>query len=317
MGSALDSASLIMYPSGYSDGVLGSAKPTDGSGDFTFTRGSNLSATRVGPNGYIEKGYENLLTYSNDFSNAAWNKVRTNISGGQAGYDGSNDAWVFQPTSVTPAIIQSISNSGVATFSVYAKANSVNWIRLQVTGSVGPLVFFDLDPNTIGNRIGLEQNNIDASIEDIGSGWFRCSVAFNSTTTSVLILPCIDSGVVGDANSSIYIQDAMLNQGLVAYPYIETTTAPVAGGILEDEPRIDFSDGCGHLLLEPSRTNLVKHSEYLNGLSITQGSITSNATISPEGVNNASLFTSSGSAARINARTVLILKHSEYELVSV
>ena len=37
MGSALDSASLIMYPSGYSDGVLGSLKPTDGSGDFTFT----------------------------------------------------------------------------------------------------------------------------------------------------------------------------------------------------------------------------------------------------------------------------------------
>ena len=35
--------------------------------DFTFTRGSNLTATRVAPNGYIEKGRENLITYSNDF----------------------------------------------------------------------------------------------------------------------------------------------------------------------------------------------------------------------------------------------------------
>ena len=54
----------------------------------------------------------------------------------------------------------------------------------------------------------------------------------------------------------------MLNQGLVAYPYVETTTAPVAGGILEDMPRIDFSGGNQSLLLEPSRTNLITYSEY-------------------------------------------------------
>ena len=34
-----------------------------GDGDFTFSRGSNLAATRVGPTGLIEKGRENLLTY--------------------------------------------------------------------------------------------------------------------------------------------------------------------------------------------------------------------------------------------------------------
>ena len=46
------------------DGKTYSIKPTDGSGDFTFSRGSNLAATRVGPTGLIEKGRENLLTYS-------------------------------------------------------------------------------------------------------------------------------------------------------------------------------------------------------------------------------------------------------------
>ena len=49
------------------DGKTYSIKPTDGSGDFTFSRGSNLAATRVGPTGLIEKGRENLLTYSNQF----------------------------------------------------------------------------------------------------------------------------------------------------------------------------------------------------------------------------------------------------------
>ena len=72
MATLLETASLVMVPSGYEDGTLGSLVPTDASGDFTFTRGSNLSATRVNEDGVIEKGYENLLTYSNDFSNAAW-----------------------------------------------------------------------------------------------------------------------------------------------------------------------------------------------------------------------------------------------------
>jgi hypothetical protein len=46
--SLFDDASLAMIPSAYKDGKLYSIKPTDGSGDFTFSRGSsNLAATRV------------------------------------------------------------------------------------------------------------------------------------------------------------------------------------------------------------------------------------------------------------------------------
>ena len=65
--NALEAASLVMIPSGYEDGTLGSLKPTDGTGDFTFSRGSNISATRVTADGNIEKGYENLLLQSNTF----------------------------------------------------------------------------------------------------------------------------------------------------------------------------------------------------------------------------------------------------------
>jgi len=68
MSKLFDDASLAMIPSAYKDGKLYSIRPTDGDGDFTFSRGSNLAATRVDVNGLIEKGRENLLTYSNDFS---------------------------------------------------------------------------------------------------------------------------------------------------------------------------------------------------------------------------------------------------------
>ena len=260
--------------------------------EFTFTRGSNLAATRVAANGLIEKGRENLLLQSNQFD-TTWSLIRTNILGGQSGYDASSDAWLFQPTNITPAITQSISNSGVGTYSVYAKANSVNWIRLQMGGSPSPSVYFDLDPNTIGNRIGTQVNNINASIQDIGNGWFRCSVTFNSSITSALIFPAKDDNVVGDINSTIYIQDAQLEQGLVATDYIETGATTVQAGLLEDEPRIDYTGGTGSLLLEPSRTNLIEQSEYFDSwTTITSGTgltpiVTNNYTISPEGVKNA------------------------------
>ena len=35
--------------------------------EFTFSRGSNLAATRIGKTGLIEKGRENLLLQSNSF----------------------------------------------------------------------------------------------------------------------------------------------------------------------------------------------------------------------------------------------------------
>jgi hypothetical protein len=73
MSSFFDSASLVQIPSGYSDGTLYSVKPIDGSGDLTFTR-SNDTASRIGPDGLIEKVRTNL-TQSN-FDNATWAKCR-------------------------------------------------------------------------------------------------------------------------------------------------------------------------------------------------------------------------------------------------
>ena len=51
--SLYDDASLIMYPSGYKSGKIYCQKPTDGSGDLTFTRAS--TATRVNESGLIEE----------------------------------------------------------------------------------------------------------------------------------------------------------------------------------------------------------------------------------------------------------------------
>jgi len=286
--NALEAASLVMIPSGYEDGTLGSLKPTDGTGDFTFTRGSNISATRVNADGNIEKGYENLLLQSNSFT-TTWLQTDLTATSGQSGYDGSNDAWLLSKSAANGRIRQYVTDTGIQTLSAYFKAGTNNWMRITYGGAT---TYFDLANGVLGS-----DNSIDATITSIGSGWYRCTFTANVTSAQYAQFYVADAnGDTSGTTGSILIQDAMLNQGMVAYPYVETTTAPVAGGILEDMPRLDYSNGsCPSLLLEPSRTNLIPNSEYFMALSWASktGFTTeenTKETLSPEGYYNATKF---------------------------
>ena len=166
--SLFDDASLVMIPSAYKDGKLYSIKPTDGSGDFTFTRGSNLAATRVDVNGLIEKGRENLVLQSNQFD-TTWGTNNASITSGQIGYDGSSDAWLLSKTDSNALISQSVSKSGVQTYSIYAKAGTLSWCRFLITATTGNQSrYFDLSTGTKGGSgYGTE---IDSTITSVGSG---------------------------------------------------------------------------------------------------------------------------------------------------
>jgi hypothetical protein len=112
--SLFDDASLAMIPSAYKDGKLYSIKPTDGSGDFTFTRGSNLAATRVDENGLIEKGRENLVLQSNQFD-TTWALGGATITSGQADKDGGTDAWALTSTTTNGAhrVLQTFTGAAI------------------------------------------------------------------------------------------------------------------------------------------------------------------------------------------------------------
>ncbi len=280
-------ASLVMTPSAYKDGKLYSIRPTDGSGDFTFSRGSNLAATRVDVNGLIEKGRENLLLQSNQFD-TTWVNTNTTETGGQSGYDGSSDAWLIDISGGADSqrISQSLSGiSGVTTYSVYAKAGTLNWVLL-LFGSGGNC-YFDLQNGAIGGNSGI----IDASIEAVGAtGWYRISVTQNYSITTVRMYLANSDGNITQSSGNIYIQDAQLESSMVATDYIETGASTAQAGILEDMPRLDYSGGasCPSLLLEPQRTNLFDHSEYFNVWSNagTTPVFTNNYGTSPEGLQN-------------------------------
>ena len=293
--SFFDDASLAFLPSGAAgkDGKAYSIKPTDGTGDFTFSRGSNLAATRVGADGLIEKGRENLFLQSNQFD-TTWLQNRINLTSGQSGYDGGSNAWQLQSNDASTTYLeQSVSASGVQTASIYAKVGTADYLAFYA--SSGARAWFNLNSGSISSSF----SNIDTQIENVGNGWYRCSMSYDASTTYVRIyVTDVDGNFTSAIGANIYIQDAQLEIGLAATDVISTGATTGKAGLLEDEPRFDYSGGatCPSLLLEPSRTQLVTQTEYFGASSWVKQNctITSNYAISPEGVNNASRIVSSG-----------------------
>ena len=273
-----------MVPDAPIDGKLPSVKPEDRSGDFTFSRGSNLAATRVNKGGLIEKGRENLLLQSNQFDTTWVASNGASLTSGQTGYDGLSDAWLLtKSTNNFSNINQSVSASGVNTYSVYAKGASTNFcLRDNVSGT-------RLEVNLNDGSIKLQQSGIIvANVEDVGGGWYRVSATFSEVLSVVQIYPKFNSADV----VSVTIQDAQLEQGLAATGYIETTTAAVQKGILENLPRLDYSGGasCPSLLLEPQRSQLITQSEYFGSATWNKQNsigVNTNSHLSPEGIQNA------------------------------
>jgi hypothetical protein len=265
----IEQASLAMVAGAYKEGKIYSQLPTDGSGDFTFTRGTD-TATRVNKDGYIEKERGNLLEQSNTFD-TTWVLNYTSVTSGQSGYDGSNDAWLLNSTTTGyPRIEQTKSASGIFTLSVYAKPATDGFLLIRTFGA-DTQVWFNLNNGTISNLTGVQY--VSSRIESVGNGWYRCSVVANGSLTSLRFYPASAYGVYSTSGNGIYIQDAQLEQGLVATDYIETTTAPVYAGLTDNMPRLDYSGGaeCGAYLLEPGRTNKVTSILFnnLNGASYT------------------------------------------------
>ena len=308
MATTYDKASLVMIPSGVKEDKLYSIKPTSGDGDFTFSRGSDIEATRVNSSGNIEKAKVNTLLYSNDFD-TGFSKTRASLVSGQSGYDGTNDAWAFvdDTNNSTHLIVQTISSTSVATFSVYAKAGAVDFLAMRYEDASVEYAYFDLSSGTLGT---INSGYIDAKITNVGGGWYRCEATRTSANKVVILSAETDNDptYAGTGTTAIYIQDAQLNYGLVAQDYVETTTTAVVEGLTADLPRLDYSGGasCPSLLLEPSRTNIIDQSEYFGAWSFGSGiTLTHNYATSPEGVQNATLLarTTSGNVQQSKSVT--------------
>jgi hypothetical protein len=257
----------------------------------------------------IEKYRENLLTYSNQFD-TTWSSSNTTETGGQAGYDGTNDAWLLEKSASSAFLWRSFSGSGVYSLSLYAKAGTLNSVFVLIVASGGNgNGYFNLSTGTVGT---FGNNAFDAQIEDVGNGWYRCSLIGNYTNISQVRIYPANGESLTDTSGNIYIQDAQLERGLVATDYIETDSSTASAGVLDDLPRIDYTGGSASLLLEPQRTNICTNSEDVSNWSLTFATVTPNDTISPEGVQNAAKIVTSNLACDVKLTSIPVSPSTTY-----
>ena len=265
-------ASLVMIPSGYKTSKVYSAVPTDGAGDLSFTRTAD-TATRVGPDGLIEKVRTNLVTYSQDFNNAAWVKtVSTSITA----------SGVTDPNGGTTAVTVSFPNS---TSEIYQSLGSL-------TGSYTDSIYVK---GTAGETIAL-WGVPSYQLFTLTGEWQRISKS-NTLSGSTGYLALGRSGTAATA-TSVSIAFAQFETGDIATDYIATTSAAVSVGPVANVPRLDYlGSSCPRLLLEPQRTNYATYSEYIGAWAQSQTIGTDNFAVSPEGVQNASKVSASLTSA--------------------
>ena len=319
MASFYDSASIITIPSGYKVGTLYSAKPTDGSGDMTFTRTGD-TATRVNSTGLVERCITNLAIQSNGFDTASWTKTNTTIGTGIADPNGGTTAFSMAGTSSTSNIkniSQTIFTSGsdAKTFSIYAKANTHSFIQIRMASTGNVFANFDLTNGTFS--AGISAN---VTMTSIGGGWYRCIVA-SVTTNTLGVVMLVDSlaAVINEASTttnSVYIWRAQAQFGDQATNYIPTTTAAVTEGPVTNLPRLDYlGSTCPQLLMEPTRTNLMVYSQMLDNSAWSKDgvSVSGNVAVSPDGYTNADLIIEDTSlSAHRNSRTVSWVSGTTY-----
>lgn len=186
----------------------------------------------------VEEQRANALTYSEQFDNVAWTKTRISISANAiAAPSGAVTAEKLvedtTPTS-THFTLQSanFTASAAYTLTVYAKMAERSVIVLQYGApafGVAISAWFNLATGVVSQTINSPSST---SIQNIGNGWYRCSMTATATVTAgancniYLDTSPIGTAVyTGDGVSGAYIYGAQLEAGSFATSYIPTTSA--------------------------------------------------------------------------------------------
>ena len=291
--SFFEDASLVLIPSGIKNQKIYSVKPTDGTGDLTFSRASN--ATRVASDGLIEKVRTNEILYSQDFSNAEWSSaVGITLTHGQTDPNGGNTATKVEFSASGQAFEQEI--GGLSTSTIYSFSI---WVRCD------------------SGTVSFEMGNLNATVfqtQTATTTWQRFSVT--QTPSATTRYPRF---VQGTAASTLYIAFAQLEvSDFGATDYIATTSAAVSVGPVSGLPRLDYLNStCPRLLLEPQRTNQALFSEQFDNAGWTKSNttITANAVTSPSGYQDAEkLIANTTSGVHLIQQTYTPLSATSYTL---
>lgn len=185
----------------------------------------------------------NNLLRSEEFDNASWSKTRAVVTANSIAAPpkfepvradtitddnstGNNSVFVDQSFT--------LSTSTQYTFSVYLKADQLDWARISIENIAAQsnFAYFDLTNGVVGATTGAD--NDDEGIQPLGYDWYRCYLVFTTDSADAagnaqINVAEADNDILVDLDgtSSIYAFGAQLEGGSGVTQYIVTTTATV------------------------------------------------------------------------------------------
>lgn len=214
----------------------------------TLTHSRTSGAMFYNSTGDLTYANENIMLYSEDFSNAAW--VKTSVTVGTSTTSdvpiAGMTAWPIYETAVSD--LHEIAQGGFEaatgnkyTVSVYAKGIGRNLRIVSNQGFFGTQEYstFDLTNGTVFKQ----GTNSVPTITSIGNGWYRCAVTMTATAfggNSYYFDTAIygDTGRTtphtGDVNLGLWLSGAMVSRSPNLQPYYKTISTVYSA------PRFDY-----------------------------------------------------------------------------